>query len=553
MGLARTVDGKPSATKNKRTERLCIALLVFVLALGIFVRVWKLGSWPPLYGDEAAPGVLALRGLADDLTHIKGVRAYFSPLYVLMQMPFVSLLGNTIIALRLSSLVYGLLTILAAYFTARRLWGPRAGLMAAAAAAILPLSVVMGGRIGWEPALAFPIVAWALYFAVLAWQQHSIVAAIVCGALLALGTYAHPAVTLAIPGLLVGTIASGKLRPHLREAVVVAIVLAILSFPSTTLMRQLLTTGELNISAFTHVSAEMVKLRQTNSFSPREIGLNLFRTLDHFTGLVTTQYLLGPLNPPWSLPIKLFRVACVGLWLIIAFVSVRNGPLGRFLVGYVAGLFPVAHVTHPWFVVEPGHGRYLLAVAPLLPLLVIIAIRSKRNRLELIARHAAFVIFVMWVGATIVMLSFIHRDINGMDEIRTTVVGDPNRAAADFLVQHVDPAHDLILSRWCFYWPIKYYTQEQLPMFSSDLVWFDNQLVQVPETTGKRQVWGVQMPDDNPPPFAIEVLASWPSLNDPSHYYTIWIADEPQAAIEWALDDYQRRLAIHQRRFDTAD
>ncbi|NLJ34953.1 MAG: hypothetical protein GX358_01755, partial [candidate division WS1 bacterium] len=247
MGLARTVDGKPSATKNKRTERLCIALLVFVLALGIFVRVWKLGSWPPLYGDEAAPGVLALRGLADDLTHIKGVRAYFSPLYVLMQMPFVSLLGNTIIALRLSSLVYGLLTILAAYFTARRLWGPRAGLMAAAAAAILPLSVVMGGRIGWEPALAFPIVAWALYFAVLAWQQHSIVAAIVCGALLALGTYAHPAVTLAIPGLLVGTIASGKLRPHLREAVVVAIVLAILSFPSTTLMRQLLTTGELNI------------------------------------------------------------------------------------------------------------------------------------------------------------------------------------------------------------------------------------------------------------------------------------------------------------------
>ena len=53
-----------TTTKTNRVAQVCAVLLLLVLALGIFVRVWKLGSWPPLFGDEAAPGVLALRGLA---------------------------------------------------------------------------------------------------------------------------------------------------------------------------------------------------------------------------------------------------------------------------------------------------------------------------------------------------------------------------------------------------------------------------------------------------------------------------------------------------------
>lgn len=192
MGLARTVDRKPPAMKNKWTERLCIALLIFVLALGIFVRVYRLGSWPPLYADEAAPGVRALRGLSGELEQTSGNRVYFSSAYVLMQMPFVRLLGNSLTALRLSSLVCGLLTILAAYMTARQLWDAKHALLAAAVAAILPLSVVIGGRLAWEPSMSFPVIAMALYFGVVAWQRHSVLAATACGLFLALGTYAHP-------------------------------------------------------------------------------------------------------------------------------------------------------------------------------------------------------------------------------------------------------------------------------------------------------------------------------------------------------------------------
>jgi len=537
-----------TSRSTETVNRFTVVLLLFVLALGIFVRVWKLDSWPPLYGDEATPGVGAMRVLAHGASHAQSHRVYLSSLYVLTQVPFVALPGNTIIALRLSSLVYGLLTILAAYFTARRLWGPRAGLMAAAAAAILPLSVVMGGRIAWEPALAFPIVAWALYFSVLAWQQRSVVAAIVCGALLTLGTYAHPAAGLAVSGLMVGTLATGRVRAHLRQGAVVLLVFAALSFPSITLMRQLAAGGSTNTRIFTHALPEMDKQRHIATFSPTAIGTNLFRSLDHCTGAVTAQHLLGSLQGPWSRPIKLLRAACVGLWLFILIVAFCKGTAGRAMVGYLAGLFAAAHVGNPAFIFLPEKGRYILAVAPVIPLLVTYTMQYDGALLTRLARPAIFTIFAMWIGVAAVMLSFIHRDITGTVWTMTTSVGDPNKAAAAYFTRHADTKSDLVLCSWWHYWPLAYYSSETLPVFTSDLVIFENEDVVLPESTSKRKVWWIGSGDIEPPPFAADLVSLWPASGAAGRCYTIWLAREPETAIKWAVDDYLKRLAQREER-----
>jgi 4-amino-4-deoxy-L-arabinose transferase-like glycosyltransferase len=523
-------------------ERLYIALLVFVLALGIFVRVYRLGSWPPLYGDEAAPGVYALRGLAEGLGEARSHRVYLSAFHVLTQMPFVALLGNTVLALRLLSLVSGLLIIVAAYATGRRLWGPRAGLMAAAVAAIFPLSVVIGGRLAWEPTTAFPIVSWALYFSVLAWQQRSAVAAIMCGALLALGTYAHPAATMAVPGLVLGAVLSGAVKTHLRQLVVAAFVFALLSHPSVTLMKQLLSGDGVNMHVFTPQILATPDRPDATPWSLMDGGENLFRTLDQFTGAVTAQMLLGPLHAPWSRPIVLLRVGCVALWVIILVIAARSGSTGRFCVGYLAGLFVVAHLGNPSFSSLPQKGRYLLAATPVIPLLATHVGLVVDNRPGRVGKAAVAFMFAMWVGISGVMLNFMNRDVTGTVELMTTVVGEPNREATDFLLQNMDVENDLVICNWWAYWPIRYYARESLPMFSSDLVIAENERVSLPFAQFEGRVWWLQTPDAEPPPFPAELVELWPARNDVAHCYTIWLARDPEVAIKWAVEHYLKRL-----------
>ena len=541
MTLAHTVAPEPTTTKTHRNARVCTVLLLFVLALGLFVRVYRLGSWPSLFFDEATPGVRASRVLRYGWDYMMGNRLYFSPYYVLVQIPAVAALGNTLIALRLSSLVNGLLCILAAYATGRRLWDPGRALMAAAVAAILPLSVVIGGRLAWEPSLAFPLVAWALYFAVVAGQRRSVAAAAASGILLALSSYAHPAALLAVPGLVLGTILSGKVRVYWRESVVAMLLFVVLSFPSTTFIRQVSATGSVNVSVFTDVPNEIADKRLTNPCSPLAIGENIFRTLDQWTGAVTTQFFLGALQEPWSLPVKLVRAGCVGLWLVILVVAARHGAIGRFMVGHMLGVFVAAHIFHPGFVSLPHKGRYLLATAVMIPLLVTFVAKAGGDRLSRLGRHAVYTMLAVWVGVAVVMVSFIYRNIVCDQMVMTTAIGDPNKAASDYLLQHVDLERDLVLTPWYGAWPLKYYSADQLPLFTS-ITKSETEPVRVPDWDTIEKVWWLRIGDSERPPFPADLVQQYEARGDPGRLYTIWIAHDTADAIAWAIADYQAEL-----------
>ncbi len=124
------------------------SLLIIILLTALTLRGWQLGAIPPgLSHDEASNGYDAARVL-------EGIRPiYFTvgyghePLYPYSVSLVMVLLGPSKIALRLTTVGWGLLLILLSYALARKLFGPSTALLTAAWMAV-SFWCVMTSRVG---------------------------------------------------------------------------------------------------------------------------------------------------------------------------------------------------------------------------------------------------------------------------------------------------------------------------------------------------------------------------------------------------------------------
>jgi hypothetical protein len=62
----------------------------------------------------------------------------------------------------------------------------------------------------------------------------------------------------------------------------------------------------------------------------------------------------------------------------------------------------------------------------------------------------------------------------------------------------------------------------------------------------------VQLPYADAPPSDAQLVTQWADRARPDRYYTIWFAENPVAAVQWAVDDYQTRLLDESRCFRVA-
>ena len=127
-------------------------LIVLILSVAIFVRVWRFGTLPNgLMPDEASTGVDAY-----DLLHYGMDRNGTSwpvifiswgggqnALYAYAIMPFIAVGGLNPITLRLPMLLSGLLSLPLMYFAGKRTWGTSAGLIAMFLLAISPWHIIL--------------------------------------------------------------------------------------------------------------------------------------------------------------------------------------------------------------------------------------------------------------------------------------------------------------------------------------------------------------------------------------------------------------------------
>ena len=174
-----------------------ILALGIVLGLTIFARVYNLGHLPPaIHGDEAQFGLNARSILHGEQPTLFAVGWYQFPIgSFAAQAGIMRLFGDDIAGLRLSSALFGALTLLPVYLLARSMFDRRVALASAALIAVGHWSVHFS-RLGINNIQATFFAAWAVY---LAWRalrtQHHLDYALT-GLALGLGLYTYYAARL---------------------------------------------------------------------------------------------------------------------------------------------------------------------------------------------------------------------------------------------------------------------------------------------------------------------------------------------------------------------
>lgn len=103
-----------------------------ILALGIFLRLYRLDSLPPgLYWDEAFNGLDALRVLGGYFTPFFESNYGREPLFIYLVAVSVAFFGRTALAIHIVAVLLGTLSILATYALARQLMGRQIALLSA--------------------------------------------------------------------------------------------------------------------------------------------------------------------------------------------------------------------------------------------------------------------------------------------------------------------------------------------------------------------------------------------------------------------------------------
>jgi asparagine N-glycosylation enzyme membrane subunit Stt3 len=202
-----------------------------VLVVAAILRVFRLDSFPPgLYADVAANGIDALRLPRQGLQVIypRGTGNGIEGMIDWLDAISVALVGGKPIALYLTTVVIGLVTIPVHYLLASRLFGRRVGLISAALLAV-SFWAVHYSRLGYRTALvplfldlSFLLLWWAVRRGS-AWRW------LLAGAVIGLGVYTYTSfrlVLLVLGGLLVLRVRAGRELPGARSAWVLYLLAA---------------------------------------------------------------------------------------------------------------------------------------------------------------------------------------------------------------------------------------------------------------------------------------------------------------------------------------
>lgn len=170
------------------------ALLLLALGTAVFLRLYQLGHWPPgLYRDEAFNGLDALRVLQGDLAVFFTANNGREPLYIYLTALSITLLGRTVLAVRLAAAVVGSLTTGLVYKLGRSWFGWRVGLLAAWLWAITLWPVHLS-RLGLRVILLPAVLALAFWLGTEAYRRNQPRWWLAAGAAYGLGFYTYLAI-----------------------------------------------------------------------------------------------------------------------------------------------------------------------------------------------------------------------------------------------------------------------------------------------------------------------------------------------------------------------
>ncbi len=213
-----------------------VLILSFVVAIGLFLRVYKLSTNPPGFTpDEAAFGYNAYSILQTGMDEwgtpwyrlpYKNLRSfgdYKMPLYVFLSLPSIKLFGLNEFATRLPNALIGTLAIVSVYLLSKKLTSDNTALITAALTAISPWSIGLS-RGAFEANLV-------TFFLPLGIYLFLINSFIWSGVVFAINLYSYHSARLITPILLLFLAFAHIKKPFLGFTKFI-IVLAVLSLPA---------------------------------------------------------------------------------------------------------------------------------------------------------------------------------------------------------------------------------------------------------------------------------------------------------------------------------
>lgn len=138
--------------KNNKSE---FVILVFILLLGAFFRLWRISEYLTFLGDEGRDVIIVRRFLVHGDIFLIGPgtsigNMYLGPLYYYMMAPFLWLGGYSPVGPAVMIAVLGVITIAFVWYAAREWFSREAGIIAALLYAIAP-TVIIYSRSSWNP------------------------------------------------------------------------------------------------------------------------------------------------------------------------------------------------------------------------------------------------------------------------------------------------------------------------------------------------------------------------------------------------------------------
>lgn len=255
-----------------------IILLVVIVLLGLFLRVYKLDSVPPgLTWDEAALGYNAYsisRTLKDEYGNflpltLKSFGDYKPALYAYLIIPFMLILGLSEVAVRLPSVLAGVgLIILSFLFTRYIFRNSWIAISTAFFTAISPLSILFS-RAGWESNVALFLNVAGLYLFIKGLKKPSYF--IFSAALFSLSLICYQASKIFVPITLLGLFFFYRKEIRYSKTFFAGLSLIVVSlalvFISTFLLGQSDRLAAQNYFAYTRPHERVDRIRQEENHS----------------------------------------------------------------------------------------------------------------------------------------------------------------------------------------------------------------------------------------------------------------------------------------------
>ncbi|HLZ29314.1 MAG TPA: glycosyltransferase family 39 protein [Chloroflexota bacterium] len=198
---AALIDGRrmPWRWRPDRAASLQLGLLLAVVGVAIWLRVPNLATVPPnVHGDEADVGLLARDILAGRMPVLFATApaAEATAVTFAVHAATMRLFGDNLVGLRMASALEGVLSVVLLYLLARRLWGSRPALLAAAFMAIAAWHIHFS-RTGFHYMQAPVATLLTLYFLVRGIQDRRLLDWVLCGFAIGLSVEVYYAARLA--------------------------------------------------------------------------------------------------------------------------------------------------------------------------------------------------------------------------------------------------------------------------------------------------------------------------------------------------------------------